>query len=57
MIGAQAGRFSESTVFIRRITCSLLRLAISRALNSLQLDLWVFGIAYLNISLFEMALT
>ena len=36
------------------------RLVKSTVLNRLQLDvwdLWVFGIAYLNIALFEMALT
>jgi hypothetical protein len=33
------------------------RLVKSTALNSLQFDVWVFGIAYLNIGLFEMALT
>jgi hypothetical protein len=60
MIGTQAGRFSESTAFIQRITCSLLLLSAlsgnSRTLNHLQFDAWVFGIAYLNIALFEMAL-
>ena len=60
MIGGQAGRFSESTAFIQRITCSLLlRSALSgssRALNRLQFDVWVFGIAYLNIALVDMAL-
>jgi len=28
----------------------------SRALNRLQFDVWVFGIAFLNIALFDMAL-
>ncbi len=60
MIGRQAGRFSESTAFIQRITYSLLpRSALSgspRTLNCLQFDVWVFGIAYLNIALFDMAL-
>jgi hypothetical protein len=60
MISRQAGRFSEPTACIRRITCGLLlRSALSgnsTALNSLQFDVWVFGIAYLNIALFEMAL-
>jgi hypothetical protein len=60
MIGGQADTLSESTVFMRRITCSLLRSALSgdsTALNRLQFDVLVFGIAYLNIALFEMALT
>jgi hypothetical protein len=60
MIGGQAGRFSESTEFIRRITCDLLlQSALSGnpiALNSLQFYVLVFGIAYLNIALFEKAL-
>jgi hypothetical protein len=60
MIGGQAGRFSESTAFIQRITYSLLlRFTLSgssRALNRLQFDVWVFGIAFLNIALFDMAL-
>ncbi len=77
LIGRQAGRFSESTAFIQRITCSLLQQTAgtnrqrlfkespavwsalsgsSRALNRLQCNVWVFGIAYLNIALFDMAL-
>jgi hypothetical protein len=60
MIGGQAGQFFGSTAFIQRITCnSLLRSALSgssRELNSLQFDVWVFGIAFLNIALFDMAL-
>jgi hypothetical protein len=51
----------ESQEFMQRITCSLLlwsALSVdSTELNCLQFDVWVFGIAYLNIALLEMALT
>jgi hypothetical protein len=54
---AMIGRQAE---FIRGIICSLLlRSALSgtsTALNRLQFDVLIFGIAYLNIALFEMAL-
>jgi hypothetical protein len=46
---------------MRRITCSLLLRSDlsgdSTTLNRLQFDVWVFGIAYLKIALFETALT
>jgi hypothetical protein len=61
MTGQQAGQLSESTAFMRRITCSLLLrsdlFGNSTTLNRLQFDVWVFGIAYMKIALFEMALT
>ena len=45
---------------MRRITCFLLLRSHlsgdSTLLNRLQFDVWVFGIAYLKIALFEMAL-
>jgi hypothetical protein len=46
---------------MRRITCFLLLWSYlpgdSTTLNRLQFDVWVFGIAFLKIALFEMALT